>query len=164
MDGAIEKKGYVFPLRKPREMKDYRGFNNSNALSPKKVNEIMSLLESSTLTYEEIAKKENVSFKVIFQINKGEIYKEEGRTYPIRSCLKNRNHPLTKEKVKQIKEELKNSSKSLKELAEYYQCSYSAIVSLNDGKTFYDKSQEYPIRISKLHPKKPVSTISGTGE
>ena len=37
-------------------------------------------------------------------------------------------------------------------------------VSLNDGKTFYDKNQSYPIRISKLHPKKPVSTITETGE
>lgn len=161
---SYKKEGYAFPLRKPREMKDYRGFNNPNALSSEKVNEIMSLLESSSLTYEEIAKKENVSFKVVFQINKGETYKKEGKTYPIRVRIGNRNHPLTKEKVKQIKEELKKSSRSLKELAEYYQCSYDAIVSLNDGKTFYDKNQEYPIRISKLHPKKPVSTIAESGE
>lgn len=158
------KEGYNFPLRNPKKMKDFSSFGNANALPKEKVNEIVSLLENSELTYEEISEFTQISYTVVFKINNGKIYQEENRTYPIRASRKKRNNPLTKEKVNQIKKDLNESSKSLKELAEYYGCSYSAIISLNDGKTFYDKNQSYPIRISKLHPKKPVSTITETGE
>lgn len=159
-----KKEGYNFPLRNPKKMNDFSGFGNVNALSKEKVDEIIFLLENSELTYEEISESAQVSYRVVFKINNGKIYQEENKLYPIRASRKKRNNPLTKEKVNQIKKDLKESSKSLKELAEYYNCSYSAIVSLNDGRTFYDKNQSYPIRISKLHPKKSVSTITGTGE
>lgn len=158
------KEGYNFPLRNPKKMKDFSGYGNVNSLSKEKVAEIISLLENSDLTYEEISEQVKISYTVVFKINNGKIYQEENRIYPIRKSRKKRNNPLNKEKVLQIKKDLQESSKTLKELAEYYNCSYSAIVSLNDGKTFYDKTQSYPIRISKLHPKKPVSTIITSDE
>lgn len=157
------KMGYSYPLR-PGVGKDLKGYNSSNNIGKDKVQEIISLLTNTSLTYEEIADKTKTSYGVVFRINHGKTYHEEEKEYPIRKTRANRNLPLSKEKVNLIKNELKNGVRALKELAEYYDCSYQAIVSLNDGKTFYDKNESYPLRITKNHPKKPVSTILGTKE
>ena len=91
-----------------------------------------------------IAKKYNVTDKIVADINHGYSHHIDSETYPLR--IKKGLQKLTIKEVGKIKDLLKNSTKSYLDIAKIYNVTKGAIYHINKGLTFYDKHEEYPLR------------------
>lgn len=121
-----------------------RGEDNPRNTVP---NNIISLiiqdLKNNKLTDRAIAKKYNLTDKIIADINHGYSHKQENENYPIR--IKRGSQKLTQEQVREIKKYLETSLISYKELADKYGVSKGTIYHINTGRTFKEE-RSYPIR------------------
>ena len=121
-----------------------RGEDNPRNTVP---NNIISLiiqdLKNNKLTDRAIAKKYNLTDKIIADINHGYSHKQENENYPIR--IKRGSQKLTQEQVREIKKYLETSLISHKELADKYGVSKGTIYHINTGRTFKEE-RNYPIR------------------
>lgn len=120
-----------------------RGEDNPRNTVP---NNIISLiiqdLKNNKLTDRAIAKKYNLTDKIIADINHGYSHKQENENYPIR--IKRGSQKLTQEQVREIKKYLETSLISYKELADKYGVSKGTIYHINTGRTFKEE-RNYPI-------------------
>lgn len=71
---------------------------------------------------------------------------EGGEDPPIRRGLKNNKSKFTEENIQELKQLLPNPNITLSEIAAYFGVSYHTISSFNLGKTYFDKTIQYPIR------------------
>lgn len=113
--------------------------------------EIQKLLQSSNLSQKEIAKRYNVSCQWVSNINLGKVCKKEFLSYPLRKTAQNRNinKSFSPSEILEIQNLLKNSSLSLKQIAQKFETTDTVIANINNGKTKKYKNlsdKEYPIR------------------
>lgn len=127
----------IYPIREERIGKLY----------PSEVEQIICLLQDTDDSTQQIAEIFKVSRGTIEQINQGKSHFSPQRNYPIRKHLVNRN-ALSKETVFLIKQDLKNTSKSLRQIARERHTTHSTITGINNGKTkkHFDPNIKYPIR------------------
>ena len=105
---------------------------------------IIDDLINSTLTYEEIANKNNVSYNTVIQVNNG----------TRRRCKKNIDYPIRKVTTLQEKEmvanaiidDLINTNLTQKEIAKKHGVARSCVTMINTGKNHRQPNINYPIR------------------
>ena len=120
------------------------GENNPKNITPSNVVPlIIQDLKENKLSDRQIAKKYNLTDKIIADINHGYSHKQKNEQYPIR--IKKGLQKLTLEQVDEIKKILETSMISYQELANKYNVSKSTIANINKGLTFKE-DRIYPIR------------------
>lgn len=111
-------------------------------------NEVLLLiiqdLKDNKLSDREIAKKYNLTDKIIADINHGYSHKIEEENYPIR--IKKGRQKLTELQAEDIKALLKTTNLSYQAIADRYNVSKSNIYQINKGNSFYREKDTYPIR------------------
>lgn len=123
--------------------------NPRGALSDKQVLEIIELLKSSYLSYEEIGSQYGVEARAISRINRGVFHKQTSETYPIRIGKLGNNTPkLSYGQVTEIIDLLVNSTLSLRQIAKKFGVEYKDILGIKNGTTklYRKKDLEYPLR------------------
>ena len=99
----------------------------------------------------EIAKKYNISLNTVSNINLGNCYYTESVQYPIRPLKKNSpmyNKTIPIPIVKEIENDLANSTLSLRSIATKYGTTYTQVHNLNNGyiNKYRDPNKNYPLR------------------
>lgn len=117
--------------------------NPRNVVKDKDILLIITDLKENKLTDRAIAKKYNLTDKIIADINHGYSHKQDNETYPIR--IRHGSQKLTIKQVNEIKFLLETTLISYSELANKYNVSKPTIASINKGQTFKEE-REYPIR------------------
>ena len=123
--------------------------NPRGALSDKQVLEIIELLKSSYLSYEEIGSQYGIEARAISRINRGIYHKQTSETYPIRiGKLRNNTPKWSYEQVTEIIDLLVNSTLSLRQIAKKFGVEYKDILGIKNGTTklYRKKDLEYPLR------------------
>lgn len=100
--------------------------------------DIISELENTTLTYNQIAQKYKISEVSVKHINLGLLNKQDNINYPIRKVS------AYEQKSNTIKKLLKKGA-TLKEIKSKVQTSDRTIKRINRGETHFDPKIEYPI-------------------
>lgn len=142
-----------------------RGYENCKSkFTPKDVTEIKELLLNPHLTLSEIAKKYEVSYRTISNINLGKTYFDEDVEYPIRKfqCSKESPNMIKPEIVDKIIKDLLNTKISLNQLAKKYKVNSNQIASINNGSAerYRREGFVYPLRMIELRPtEEQVKTI-----
>ena len=96
----------------------------------------------------DLYKKYNITRKLLYAINKGEIFKDIGNyTYPIRTTKIATN--LTYEDILLILNELRTTSKSMTKIGEAFNLSRGTISQINNGQKYLIKGYQYPARQTK---------------
>lgn len=120
------------------------------------IDEIISLLQNSDLSFQEIAEMYDYDDGSIGRINMGKMWNNPELNYPIRKRRINEE----KERWQTIVWYLQNTDYTQKEIAELCGVKRSCVTMINIGKNgsrWNDGSIEYPIRKKKTS--KPVTTI-----
>ena len=102
------------------------------------------------MTTGEIASIVGYDYTAVDRINKGIIWKDEGRIYPIRHNFTD--DAMCEQRWKEIVWYLKNTDISQKKIAEICKVKRSCVTMINIGKNgsrWNDGSVEYPIRTGK---------------
>lgn len=115
-----------------------------NTVTDENLYQIIEDLRNSKLTDRAIAKKYNLTDKIIADINHGYSHRLNNISYPIRE--KRGRQKLTKEQVNEIKILLKTTSLSYTQIAKQFGVTKSNIYHINTGRTFKNSEEEYPIR------------------
>lgn len=98
------------------------------------------------LPLKEIAKKYQLNYQIINEINQGHTYYNPDLSYPLRNSKK-----YSKEKLKQITYSLKYElDKSLNAIAKEYNCDISFLNDINQGRAYFREYLNYPIRKGKM--------------
>lgn len=105
---------------------------------------IIQDLKENKLSDREIAKKYNLTDKIIADINHGYTHKIENEKYPIR--IKKGKQKLTEEQAEEIKTLLKTTTLSYQKIADMYNVTKGNIYQINRGTNFKRKKDTYPIR------------------
>lgn len=88
----------------------------------------------------DIGKENNIDHGVIWRINNGQSYANKNFTYPLREIN------ISKEKLKRIVYDLKNTDLSYTEICQNYGISKQSLIGINSGKRFFQDYLDYPIR------------------
>lgn len=107
---------------------------------------IYSLKYETDFTFREIAKKYDIDFSQLSNINSGKIYHIYSQKYPIRD---KRTIDLPNNVVDRIIDDMLNSSLSFCDIAKKYNVSRNTISSINNGKNYKKEGLKYPIRGEK---------------
>lgn len=108
--------------------------------------EIIDEIIQDTLPLIEIAKKFNISYQIINEINQGHTYYNSDLSYPLRESKK-----FSKEKLKQITYSLKYElDKNFSDIAKEYKCDLSFLHDINQGKVYFREYLTYPLRMGKM--------------
>lgn len=154
----------AYPIRKKQGEVEYK--EKYNSFSNETLDLALYLLSTTKLSRAEISQQTGMSTSTITNLNTGKhpYCKQINLTFPLRQTK--RTCPLTINEIKRIKEELLNKNFSIQDIANHFNCSRDTISDINQGKRYSTEGESYPIRT--FYPnrgaKKPVSTISGTGE
>ena len=105
---------------------------------------IIQDLKDNKLTDRAIAKKYNITDKVISDINHGYSHKMTNETYPIR--IKRGSQKLTEKQADEIKELLRTTTLSYQKIADMYNVTKGNIYQINRGSNFKRDKDTYPIR------------------
>lgn len=129
--------------------------NPASKITQEKADLIINDLLDFSLTKGEIAKKYEVSVDIVRHINEGASWKKENIQYPLRD----KDREIKREKINSIIDDLLNSKKTQKEIAEEYGMARTAITAINNGKNWYNPELDYPLRKTNRQ-KKPILQIS----
>ena len=115
------------------------------------IDSIISDLKNTTLGFQQIADKYNVSLTHIYNINIGARRKRDNLIYPIRNKTTKgtRGIKFSQEECKEIHEYIiNNPDKTFKDIAKKYSCSDWVIRNINQGKTqaYHLDNYNYPLR------------------
>ena len=105
---------------------------------------IIQDLKDNKLSDREIAKKYQLTDKIIADINHGYTHKLNNENYPIR--IKKGRQYLTEKQADEIKNLLLSSSLSFSEIAALYNTTKNNISQINNGRSFKRQKDIYPIR------------------
>lgn len=129
---VYRKKDETYPIRE------------SSKITEHQVDEIIKLLQQSTMTGSDIAKILGISEAIVNGINRGDLHKKENLSYPIRD---NRWH--LPEKIFEEIRKMLFEQKSNDEIAEKLNVSPILIADINAGKSHKSAKYTYPIRDKK---------------
>lgn len=115
-----------------------------NKVKDKDLLNIIQDLKDNILTDREIAKKYELTDKIIADINHGYSHKIDSETYPIR--IKKGRQKLTEEEANMIKHLLRTTSLSYQQIADKFHVSKGNIYQINTGRNFKRATDTYPIR------------------
>ena len=116
-------------------------------LNDMQIQEIISLLKSSTKTVQEISLLYNVSEATISGINNGKRYKQRDISYPIRNRITTtKNKRLTQNELLLLIDDIINTNIPFARLAIKYNISTRTVYNINKGTTRYNKDYIYPLR------------------
>lgn len=101
-------------------------------------------LKNNKLSDRDIAKKYNLTDKIIADINHGYTHKVDNENYPLRK--RRGSQKLTEEEAEEIKNLLKTTTLSYQTIADKYKVSKGNIYQINRGSNFYRDKDSYPIR------------------
>lgn len=132
---ARRNKELVYPLR----------ISNNSPFDEDIINLIIHDLIYTHLPTEHIAKKYNIDSLTILRINKGERYKKEGISYPIRNDYSK----ISNWMLNYIIKDIKDNKLKLSEVEKKYKLSKSTISRINRGKILRKEEEFYPLRNSK---------------
>lgn len=113
--------------------------------------EIKKMLKETTIPQKDIAKKFNIAITAVSNINLGKTYRENDIDYPIRQNYQG-NRTTTKffppDLLKQICNDLQNSTLSMRDIAEKYETTITTIMNINTGsiKKYRRDDIKYPLR------------------
>lgn len=143
-----------YPVRNPTQCKVIvAGTNNTNASITKKeeLERIQqALIEETSISMAQIAKRFNISQTVIQNINNGKTYHNNNLTYPLRKSLTGA-RKLTNEQVLEIIDYIKkNPKQSFNTMSIIFSVPSKTISDINLGRTYRQETESYPIR-SKKH-------------
>lgn len=110
------------------------------------LNSIIEELIIGEKSIKQIAKEYELSPMIINEINMGHTYFNPDLNYPLRDSKK-----YSQDKINQITYSLKYElDKSLKDICEEYNCDYSFLNDINQGKAYFREYLTYPIRMGKM--------------
>lgn len=118
------------------------------------VDEVIDLLKNTNIPQKDIARQFNVSVACISSINKGNSYRKDNIEYPIRKnyqCNNGGRKCFSPNELLEIEKELRESNKSIRNIAKEFECGITTIMNINNGSIIkYRKENiKYPIRKSK---------------
>lgn len=110
--------------------------------------EIQNLLQNTTITFQELARKYNVAVGSIQSINEGGSWKDETLDYPLRKGGNPSYKNFSQDQIKEIENLLANSNLSIIKIAEKFNCNKTTICNINRGKVkkYFNENIKYPIR------------------
>jgi len=103
------------------------------------IDEIKTLIKSGA-SYTEISKKYGISISHISAINQGTYYYNNKDSYPLYKYYKD------EDEITLIKDQLKNTSIPMTELAKQTGMAYSTIKKINSGALHHSEQEIYPLR------------------
>ena len=115
-----------------------------NLVKDKDLPLIIQDLKENKLTDRAIAKKYNLTDKIIADINHGYSHVIEEEKYPIR--IKKGSQKLTEEQADEIKNLLRTTKLSYQAIADIYHVTKGNIYQINKGMSFKRNKDTYPIR------------------
>lgn len=129
-------------------------------LTKEEVDEIIKMLRSSDIPQKDIARKYNVSVNCITAINKGRSFPSSNYSYPLRDNYQGKilsKRTFSPNELREIEDLIMYSDKSLRQIANEYECPICTIQNINRGSTkqYRNTKLKYPLRDNKT---KPVST------
>lgn len=123
--------------------------NPHTTITKEKAKEVQEKLLNDLRPLKIIIEELGVSRDVIRHINEGSSWKNSELTYPLR-----KESILQKKRVEKVKEYLKNSTLSQKEIGKMFGLKRSFVTMINIGKNHYDKNENYPLRKENQMQKK----------
>ena len=113
--------------------------------------EIIDLLQNTSMPQKDIAKKFNCAPSAISSINKGRCFRKENLTYPLRDNYQegaNKRKSFSPSEIEDIESYLENSDMSMRKIAAIYDTSIATVQNLNNGviKKYRNGSKKYPLR------------------
>lgn len=110
--------------------------------------EIQNLLQNTTITFQELARKYNVAIGSIQSINEGGSWKDETLDYPLRKGGNPSYKNFSQDQIKEIENLLANSNLSMIKIAKKFNCNKTTIYNINRGKVkkYFNENIKYPIR------------------
>lgn len=128
--------------------------NVASVFTDEDILEIQNLLVDLNLSVKEIAEKFNCHPETISRINTGKHYYNACLVYPLRNQYEKRdtgskvhNASFSDNEFYEVVHFLQNKPEmSLAAIARHFEVHPRTIHNLNQGKTYYDKEREYPIR------------------
>lgn len=111
-------------------------------ITEKDAKNIIKDLKNWDLSLEQIVKKYRITRDMLRHIKDGSSWHQDNETYPIRPPEKEINL-LKADRVKNL---LKNTTLSQKEIGKRVGWNRSAVTMINIGKNYFDKNESYPIR------------------
>lgn len=121
-----------YPLRQPKDIASM-------------VDDIIIDLKNRLLE-SEIEKKFGIGHTTIDKINKGEIYRKENESYPIRKPSDVGKKYLIKVRNIKIAHDIANIDKSFKQIHEEHHCPLCVVYKINNGDLKVEGYDSYPIR------------------
>lgn len=120
--------------------------SHNSKLTEKDVEKIIYLLETTDISMKEIAKKfQNCTAENVSDINCGETWRSDSRSYPIRNMGFNKRINFSDEEILEIIKDLKTNL-TKKEIAKKHNCNPVTISKINEGKSYHLENISYPIR------------------
>lgn len=127
--------------------------NVSAIFNQQDLNNIIHLLQKTSIPMYKIAEEYNCSRATIERLNAGETYFSSTLSYPIRKekyipkgGVQNGNSSLTQEMLDQLIEDLLYTSIPMKELCNKYKIAINTMSNINNGRTYVNHDLEYPLR------------------
>ena len=114
--------------------------HDSKIKSQEELDQIYDELLNSDYSLTDIGKHFGVSYGLIEKINKGQTYKNNNYKYPLRDFV------LSKNKLDELYDDLKNTNLSYKQLSDKYKISINQIKGINSGNSWHKDLYPYPIR------------------
>lgn len=121
-----------YPLRKPKDIDSM-------------IDDIIIDLKNRLLELE-IEKKFGIGHTTIDKINKGEIYRRENESYPIRKPSDVGKKYLIKVRNAKIAQDISNTNKTFRQIHEEHQCPLCVVYKINNGDLRVEGYDSYPIR------------------
>lgn len=121
------------------------------SLNKDKVDDIITALQNSEEQMKDIARHYNVSQTFISGINKGNLYRRDDISYPIRQTYQgfgNKRVCFSPDELIEIKKDLRSTSKSIRAIAKEHETSYQTIMNINNGTIlkYHNNKDRYPLR------------------
>lgn len=118
--------------------------------SDNKIDQVISMLQDESYSYQDIIDKTGISLTHIYNINTGKRRARPELTYPIRksNAKGTKGLKFSPEECKIIHEEILKNEQTFKQLGEKFNCSSDLISDLNKGKTkaYRLEGYIYPLR------------------
>ena len=119
------------------------GEENPNAvITREKANQVIEAMLDFSLSEREILKRFNITRDIFRHIREGDSWRRKDLDYPLRPSEKE----LNERKAQRVKEMLKETDLSQKEVARKVGFKRSYVTMINIGKHYFDEKETYPIR------------------
>jgi len=112
-------------------------------ISNKDFHEMEKLIKDSDLTFQQIAKKYNLTENYISQVNRGMARRTEGLKYPLRPA---KNYSLDEDMINLIIHDLMYTHLPTEHIAKKYKLDSLVVYEINKGKNHKKENISYPIR------------------